>query len=68
MWSVVGFKGNNQWIWLAIDVLTKEIVGVYIGKIDETDAKELWDLIPAIYRQCAISYTDLCPFSRNSFS
>jgi IS1 family transposase len=30
----VGFKGNKQWIWLAIDVLTKEIVGVYIGKRD----------------------------------
>jgi hypothetical protein len=29
MWSFVGNKGNKQWIWLAIDVLTKEIVGVY---------------------------------------
>jgi transposase-like protein len=39
MWSFVGFKGNKQWIWLAIDVLTKEIVGVYIGKRDETGAR-----------------------------
>ncbi|WP_445302567.1 hypothetical protein [Microcoleus sp. MON2_D5] len=29
MWSFVGAKGNKQWIWLAIDVLSKEIVGVY---------------------------------------
>ena len=58
MWSFVGFKGNKQWIWLAIDVLTKEIVGVYIGKRDETGARGLWDSIPAIYRQCAVSYTD----------
>ena len=48
--SFVGFKGNKQWIWLAIDVLTKEIVGVYIGKRDETGARGLWDSIPAIYR------------------
>ena len=68
MWSFVGFKGNKQWIWLAIDVLTKEIVGVYIGKRDETGARVLWDSIPAIYRQCAVSYTDFCPFLRNSFS
>jgi IS1 family transposase len=58
MWSFVGFKGNKQWIWLAIDVLTKEIVGVYIAKRDETGARGLWDSLPAVYRQCAVSYTD----------
>jgi hypothetical protein len=34
MWSFVGNKDNKQWIWLAIDVSTKEIVAVYIGKRD----------------------------------
>jgi IS1 family transposase len=58
MWSFVGCKGNKQWIWLAIDILTKEIVGVYIGKRDESGAIGLWDSIPAVYRQCAVSYTD----------
>jgi IS1 family transposase len=58
MLSFVGSKGNKQWIWLAINVLTKEIVGVYIGKKNETGARGLWDSIPAIYRQCAASYTD----------
>jgi len=58
MWSFVGDKNNKQWIWLAIDVLTKEIVGVYIGKRDEAGARGLWDSLPAFYRQCAVSYTD----------
>ena len=58
MWSFVGNKGNKQWIWLAIDVFTKEIVGVYIGKRDQTGAQGLWDSLPAVYRQCAVSYTD----------
>jgi len=58
MWSFVGCKSNKQWIWLAIDILTKEIVGVYIGKRDESGAIGLWDSIPAVYRQCAVSYTD----------
>jgi IS1 family transposase len=58
MWSFVSCKGNKQWIWLAIDILTKEIVGVYIGKREETGAIGLWDSLPAVYRQCAVSYTD----------
>jgi IS1 family transposase len=43
MWSFVGDKGKKQWIWLAIDVLSKEIIGVYIGKRDEARARGLWD-------------------------
>ena len=68
MWSFVGDKDNKQWIWLAIDVLTKEIVGVFIGKRDEAGAKALWDSLPAVYRQYAVNYTDFCPFLRKSFS
>jgi insertion element IS1 protein InsB len=56
--SFVGNQSNKQWIWLAIDVFTKEIVGVYIGKRDQTGAQGLWDSLPAVYRQCAVSYTD----------
>ena len=58
MWSFVGNKGNKQWIWLAIDVLTKEIVGVYIGKRDKEGARGLGNSLPAVDRQCAVSYTD----------
>jgi IS1 family transposase len=58
MWSFVGNKGNKQWIWLAIDVLTKEIVGVYVGQRDKDGARGLWNSLPAVYRQCAVSYTD----------
>ncbi|MEG4280879.1 IS1 family transposase [Microcoleus sp. MON1_C1] len=58
MWSFVGDKSNRQWIWLAIDVLTKEIGGVYLGKRDEAGARGLWDSLPTVYRQCAVSYTD----------
>jgi insertion element IS1 protein InsB len=58
MCSLVGNKDNKQWIWLAIDVSTKEIVGVYIGKKDQASAQGLWDSLPPVYRQCAVSYTD----------
>ena len=58
MWSFVGHKGNKQWIWLAIDVNTKEIVGVYVGSRDRKGAKGLWNSLPPEYRQCAVCYTD----------
>ena len=68
MWSFVSSKDNKQWIWLGIDTSTKEIVGVYIGKRDQGGAQGLWDSLPPVYRQCAVSYTDFCPFLWDSFS
>jgi insertion element IS1 protein InsB len=58
MWSFVGDKGNKQWIWLALDVHTREIVGVYVGDRSEQGARELWASLPSVYRQCAVAYTD----------
>ena len=58
MWSFVQNKGNKQWIWLALDVTTKEIVGVYVGTRDQIGAQGLWDSLPPVYRQCAVAYTD----------
>ena len=58
MWSFVGHKGNKQWIWLAIDIKTREIVGVYVGSRDKKGAQGLWDSLPGVYRQCSVSYTD----------
>lgn len=27
LWSFVDHKGNKQWVWLALDVDTREIIG-----------------------------------------
>lgn len=58
LWSFVDHKGNKQWVWLALDADTREIVGVYIGARDEAAAQKLWESLPPIYRQCAVAYTD----------
>ena len=31
LWSFVGNKGNKQWVWLALDAQTRDLVGVHIG-------------------------------------
>jgi insertion element IS1 protein InsB len=54
----VGHKGNKQWVWLALDVDTREIVGVHIGDRSEHGARALWASLPGVYRQCAVAYTD----------
>lgn len=58
MWSFVVNKDQKQWVWLALDVDTKEIVGVYIGDRSQKSAQGLWDSLPPVYRQCAVCYTD----------
>ncbi len=50
LWSFVDNKGNKQWVWLALDADTREIVGVHIGDRDEQAARKLWDSLPPIYR------------------
>lgn len=56
--SFVGRKKNKQWIWLALDVETREIVGVHVGARNQKGADGLWKSLPALYRQCAMCYTD----------
>ena len=58
MWSFVGHKKNKQWIWLAIDGESHVIVGVHVGSRDRDGARQLWASMPAVYRQCAVCYTD----------
>lgn len=71
-WSFVNSKAQKQWIWLALDVETKEIIGVYIGARNKESALKLWHSLPPVYRQlmscratarplpcqCAVCYTD----------
>jgi insertion element IS1 protein InsB len=56
--SFVGKKDNKQWVWLAIERDTREIIGVYVGDRSEQSARALWNSMPPVYRQCAVSYTD----------
>lgn len=57
-WSFVGHKGNKQWIWLAMNRETREIIAMHIGDRSRKGAIALWQSLPPVYRQCAICYTD----------
>ena len=67
MWSFVGSKANKQWIWLAIDKQSAEVVGLYVGSRDRGGAEGLWASLPAVYRQGAVAYTDFWSAYAESF-
>jgi insertion element IS1 protein InsB len=58
LWSFVDDKGDKQWVWLALDVETREIVGCFIGDRSAASALGLWQSLPEVYRQWGVFYTD----------
>jgi insertion element IS1 protein InsB len=58
MWSFVAKKGNKQWLWIAMDTKTRQIVAFHVGDRSRDSAKQLWANIPAVYREQATFYTD----------
>jgi IS1 family transposase len=58
LWSFVGKKDNQIWLWWAIDAETRLVVGCAIGPRDKETAEELWYSLPPEYRQRAVCYTD----------
>jgi insertion element IS1 protein InsB len=58
LWSFVGTKDNQVWLWWAIDEQTRLVVGCAIGPRDKETAEDLWYSLPPEYRQRAVCYTD----------
>lgn len=58
MWSFVGNKKNKQWIWIAMDARSRQIIAFHVGDRSGESARKLWKLIPKSYRDKATFYTD----------
>ena len=58
MWSFVKQKANKQWVWLAMDKQTRQIIAFHVGDRSHTSAQQLWANLPAAYREQAMFYTD----------
>ena len=56
--SCVDHQGNQQWVWLALDVQTREIIGVHLGSRERERATALWSSLPPVSRQGAGFYPD----------
>ena len=42
MWSVVKRKANRQWIWIAMDAQTRQVIAFHVGDRSRDSAKALW--------------------------
>jgi insertion element IS1 protein InsB len=51
-------KANKQWIWLAMDVRTRQIIAFHVGDRSRKSARQLWGKIPKTYRRYATFHTD----------
>src|SRR5205085_8873927 len=51
-------KANKQWIWLAIDAHSKQVIAFYVGDRSRKSAQQLWKRIPRVYRETATFATD----------
>ena len=58
MASFVQKKAHKQWIWIAMDATTRQVIAFHVGDRSRESDKRLWAKIPEAYRQHAMFYTD----------
>ena len=58
MWSFVQKKANKQWIWVAMDAKTRQVIAFHVGDRSRGSAKALWAKLPLVYREQAMFHTD----------
>jgi insertion element IS1 protein InsB len=58
MSSFVQKKANKQWIWLAMDTKSRQVIAFHVGDRSCKSARRLWAKIPEEYRQQARFCTD----------
>jgi insertion element IS1 protein InsB len=58
LWSFVGKKKHQVWIWLALDAMTRQVVAIHAGGRSAEDAKAFWAEVPEPYRSGCDVYTD----------
>jgi IS1 family transposase len=58
LWSFVGKKANRQWVWIALDATTRQVLAFPVGDRSGQSAFALWQRLPAVYQEQAIFYPD----------
>jgi insertion element IS1 protein InsB len=58
MWSFVQKKANKQWMWIAMDATTRQIIAFHVGDRSDKSGQALWANIPLVYREQGMFHTD----------
>jgi insertion element IS1 protein InsB len=57
LWSFVGSKQQERWLWLALCRRTRQVVAYWVGDRSENSALQLWRQLPDDYVHC-VSFSD----------
>ena len=58
LWGFVRRRADKQWLWLAFDPETRQVIAFYVGDRSRESARRLWRRIPQDYRERATFYSD----------
>ena len=58
LWSFVGRRADKQWLWLAFDKESRQVLAFFVGDRSRESARRLWRRLPAAYRERATFYSD----------
>jgi insertion element IS1 protein InsB len=58
MWSFVGKRAHKQWLWIAMDAKTRQVMAFHVGDRSRQSGEQLWAKIPAVSQQQATFATD----------
>lgn len=72
MWSFVGNKGNDQWLWLVMHSKTRQILAFHVGKRNKESGEALINKLPPelkkkpAFTQISFQFTTILSHSRNT--
>ena len=58
MWSFVQKKAHTQWLWVAMEAITRQSIALHVGERSRAGGKALWTNSPQVYRAQATCHTD----------
>ena len=67
LWSFVGKKANRQWVWIAMDAVTRQIIAFHIGDRSRQSAQALWRKLPTGIKSTPLSTRIVTKSIRVSF-
>jgi insertion element IS1 protein InsB len=51
-------KADKQWIWLAMDIKTRQLIAFHVGDRSRKSTRQVWGTIPKAYRRYPTFHTD----------
>jgi insertion element IS1 protein InsB len=58
LWSFVGKKANQHWVWVAMNATTRQVIAFDVGDRSGRSSEALWKKIPAMDQEYAVFYPD----------